>query len=32
VIVLFGLVSCIGDIIYEGARSANGQYFQPSGN
>jgi predicted MFS family arabinose efflux permease len=27
VIVLFGLVSCFGDIIYEGARSANGQYF-----
>lgn len=26
-VLLFGLVSCFGDIIYEGARSANGQYF-----
>ena len=26
-VLLFGLVSCLGDIIYEGARSANGQYF-----
>lgn len=27
VVLLFGLVSCFGDIVYEGARSANGQYF-----
>lgn len=26
-VLLFGLVSCFGDVIYEGARSANGQYF-----
>ena len=26
-VVMFGLVSCFGDVIYEGARSANGQYF-----
>lgn len=26
-VLLFGLVSCFGDTIYEGARSANGQYF-----
>ena len=24
---MFGIVSCFGDVIYEGARSANGQYF-----
>ena len=27
VVLLFGLVSCFGDVVYEGARSANGQYF-----
>lgn len=27
VVVMFGLISCFGDIMYEGARSANGQYF-----
>ena len=27
VVLLFGLVSCLGDVVYEGARSANGQYF-----
>ena len=26
-VVMFGIVSCFGDVIYEGARSANGQYF-----
>ena len=27
VVLLFGIVSCFGDVVYEGARSANGQYF-----
>lgn len=27
VVVMFGLISCFGDIIYEGGRSANGQYL-----
>ncbi|MDO4199083.1 MAG: MFS transporter [Erysipelotrichaceae bacterium] len=27
-VVMFGLISCFGDIMYEGARSANGQYFE----
>lgn len=27
VVVLFGLISCFGDVMYEGARSANGQYL-----
>ena len=26
-VVLFGIVSCFVDVLYEGARSANGQYF-----
>lgn len=26
-VVMFGIISCFGDIVYEGARSANGQYF-----
>lgn len=26
-VIMFGIISCFGDIIYEGARSANGQYF-----
>ena len=26
-VVMFGIISCFGDVIYEGARSANGQYF-----
>lgn len=28
VVLLFGVISCFGDVIYEGARSANGQYFE----
>ena len=28
VIIIFGLISMFGDIIYEGARGANGQYLQ----
>jgi MFS family permease len=31
VIILFGIVSLLGDIIYEGARSINGQYLQTLG-
>lgn len=27
VVVMFGIISCFGDVIYEGGRSANGQYF-----
>jgi MFS family permease len=27
VIILFGIISMLGDIVYEGARSANSQYF-----
>ena len=30
-IILFGIVSLFGDIIYEGARSINGQYLQTLG-
>jgi len=30
-IILFGIVSLLGDIIYEGARSINGQYLQTLG-
>lgn len=30
-IVLFGIVSLFGDIIYEGARSVNGLYLKPLG-
>lgn len=26
-VIMFGIISCFGDIVYEGARSANGQYF-----
>lgn len=26
-VIMFGIISCFGDVIYEGARSANGQYF-----
>ncbi|MDD3379305.1 MAG: MFS transporter, partial [Candidatus Methanomethylophilaceae archaeon] len=28
VIILFGIVSLFGDVLYEGARSANGQYLE----
>ena len=31
IIILFGIVSLLGDIIYEGARSINGQYLQTLG-
>jgi len=31
IILLFGIVSLLGDIIYEGARSINGQYLQTLG-
>ena len=27
VVIMFGIISCFGDVIYEGGRSANGQYF-----
>mgnify|MGYP000849561537 CR=1 FL=1 len=27
VVVMFGMISCFGDVMYEGARSANGQYL-----
>jgi len=30
-IILFGIVSLLGDVIYEGARSINGQYLQTLG-
>lgn len=27
VVIIFGIISLLGDVIYEGARSANSQYF-----